>query len=73
MVNDVRAFAAAEVLRINHSPPNHRPNPTQVRRINSKEAGKQRLRAVIDSRNNLHIIQHLEQYTNDFKVKNENK
>ena len=29
MVNDVRAFAAAEVLRINHSPPNHRPNPTQ--------------------------------------------
>ena len=73
MVNDVRAFAAAEVRRINHSPPNHRPNQTQVRRINSKEAGKQRLREVIDSRNNLHIIQHLEQYTNDFKVKNVNK
>ena len=56
MVNDVRAFAAAEVCR-----------------INSKEAGKQRLREVIDSRNNLDIIQHLEQYTNDFKVKNANK
>ena len=67
MVNDVRAFAAAEVRRINHSP---QPNPTQVRRINSKEASKQRLREVIDSRNNLHIIQHLKQYTNDFKVKN---
>ena len=53
MVNDVRAFAAAE-----------------VRRINSKEVGKQRLRLVIDSRNNLDIIQHLEQYTTDFKVKN---
>ena len=56
MVNEVRAFAAAE-----------------VNRIHSKEPGKRRLREVIDSRNNLDIIQHLELYTSDFKVENANK
>ena len=57
-MNDVRAFAAAEVRRIN---------------ADAKDSGKQRLREVIDSRNNLDIIQHLEQYSTDFKVKNANK
>ena len=42
----------------------------QVRRINAdaKDAGKQRLKEVIDSRNNFDIIQHLEQNKSDFKV-----
>jgi len=52
MVNDVKAFAAAEVRRINAA---------------VKEASKQRLKEVIDSRNNFDIIQHLEQNTSDFK------
>ena len=58
MVNEVRAFATAEVRRIN---------------ADAKDSGKQKLREVIDSRNNLNIIQHLEQYNSDFKVKNVNK